>query len=182
MGARNRERIWLSYRPARLCSLGSLESILGLLKSLKNSGSVPIPPLCMFPSHWSEERTPLLHHLSLHTVYLLYLHVRLKEGRCKQESLLCSVHEDVHRPRRWISLHSTAIWKRQKNYLLRRTIEKKEDYSFLVSWNWLQPTAIPSQLPSFLLSSFFLLSVWHVETLPILASMESLGRDNSNQR
>jgi hypothetical protein len=36
MGARNRVGTGLSYRPARLCSLAeSLESILGLLKSLE---------------------------------------------------------------------------------------------------------------------------------------------------
>ncbi len=37
MGAWNREGIGLSYWPARLC-IGSLESILRFLKSVKNSG------------------------------------------------------------------------------------------------------------------------------------------------
>ncbi len=108
---------------------------------------------------------------------------KFKEGILYEK--WCKCYEDVHRRRRLILLHSTYIWKRQGKeiYLLRRIIEKKRKEVFSSVLELAPTNRHPraSYLRSFF-QVFFLLSVWHVETLPKLASLGSLGQIIPNQR
>ncbi len=92
-------------------------------------------------------------HLSLHIFALLTFAI---EGgyRRKQESLLCSAHIDVHRRRLWILLHSTSIWKRQRNLSsATHHRKKKKTRLFLVS---LELAPINHQpVPATLIPKFF---------------------------